>query len=146
MTPFRVDGRQLVSDPCKSSQSTYQRFNDTVVMQKWEAYVDPYHGKYRLDLYQFDGSKLPPLYLAYKPPVMLPTMTMNPTAAASATGVSASQAATPSSASSLRKKIRRSLENRSKTPAIKKQAFDPEKLWWFGLSLVGVGATGWFVL
>ncbi|KAF5124535.1 hypothetical protein DV452_000102 [Geotrichum candidum] len=155
MTPFRVDGRQLVSDPCKSSQSTYQRYNDTVIMQKWEVYVDPYHGRYRLDLYQFDGARLPPLYLAYKPPMMLPTMTMNPTEGASqATGVSsdesqsstAESAATPSSAASLRKKIRRGLENRSRTPAVKKQSFDLEKLWWFGVSLIGVGATGWLVL
>lgn len=155
MTPFKVDGRQLVSDPCKSSTSTYLRYNDTVIMQKWEVYVDPYHGRYRLDLYQFDGSRLPPLYLAYKPPMMLPTMTMNPTEGSSQpTGTtndqsqssSAAAASTPSSAASLRKKIRRGLENRSRTPAVKKQSFNPEKLWWFGVSLVGIGATGWLVL
>ncbi|KAF5101135.1 hypothetical protein D0Z00_000981 [Geotrichum galactomycetum] len=155
MTPFRVDGRQLVSDPCKSSKSIYQRYNDTVIMQKWEVYVDPYHGRYRLDLYQYDGARLPPLYLAYKPPMMLPTMTMNPTEGASQpTGSSDSEsqsstaeaAATASSAASLRTRIRRGLENRSRTPAVKKQSFDLEKLWWFGVSLVGVGATGWLVL
>ena len=36
----------------------------------------------RLDLYQFDGAPLNPMFLAYDPPQMLPTITMNPTAAA----------------------------------------------------------------
>lgn len=38
----------------------------------------------RLDLYQFDGSPMNPMFLAYSPPVMLPTITMNPTATATA--------------------------------------------------------------
>lgn len=148
LTPYEVDGRQLVSDPCKSSNSTYQRFNATILFQKWAVYVDPYHGRYRIDLYQFDGSPLPPLYLAYKPPMMLPTITMNPTGNSTSveeTG-SGSAAATPSSSQSLRKKIRRSLENRSKTAAVKRKAYDIEYIWWLGVCLVGVGATGWLVL
>jgi hypothetical protein len=42
----------------------------------------------RLDLYQFDGKPLNPMFLAYNPPQMLPTITMNPTetAAPAATG------------------------------------------------------------
>lgn len=145
MTPFEVDGRQLLSDPCKSSESVYSRYNQTITMLKWAVYVDPYHGRYRLDLYQFDGSPLPPLYLAYKPPMMLPTMTMNPTAdaVASATGGSVP---TASSAQSIGKKIRRALENRSKTPAVKRKAYDVDSIWWLGLGLIGVGATGLFVL
>jgi hypothetical protein len=38
----------------------------------------------RLDLYMFDGSPLNPMFLAYSPPVMLPTVTLNPTATATA--------------------------------------------------------------
>merc|ERR1712098_49362 len=34
-----------------------------------------------LDLYQFDGSPIQPMYLAFTPPKMLPTITMNPTTA-----------------------------------------------------------------
>jgi hypothetical protein len=33
----------------------------------------------RLDLYKFDGSPMNPMFLAYNPPQMLPTITMNPT-------------------------------------------------------------------
>lgn len=36
----------------------------------------------RLDLYMFDGTPMNPLFLAYSPPQMLPTITMNPTEAA----------------------------------------------------------------
>ena len=45
----------------------------------YQVYVDSYHGRWTLQIYQFDGSKMQPLYLAYKPPVMLPTIALNPT-------------------------------------------------------------------
>lgn len=48
----------------------------------WQQYTvaeDRYHKIPRLDLYQADGAPLMPLYLAYSPPKMLPTTTLNPT-------------------------------------------------------------------
>lgn len=143
LTPFEVDGRQLLSAPCDSSTSTYSRYNQTITFLKWAVYVDPYHGRYRLDIYQFDGSPLPPLYLAYKPPMMLPTITMNPTADASetGTGTEATASATATNAS-VRRRIRRSLENRNRTPAVKKLSTDYNMIWWTGIVLMGVGATG----
>jgi hypothetical protein len=33
----------------------------------------------RLDLYQFNGAPMNPMFLAFSPPQMLPTITMNPT-------------------------------------------------------------------
>lgn len=35
--------------------------------------IDPYHKSTRLDLYSFDGAPMAPMYLAYRPPEMLPT-------------------------------------------------------------------------
>jgi Chaperone for protein-folding within the ER, fungal len=40
----------------------------------------------RLDLYQFDGTPMNPMFLAFSPPQMLPTVTMNPTATATLSG------------------------------------------------------------
>lgn len=131
--PFEVDGRQLVSDPCNSSDSNYIRYNQTEVFQKFDMVKDEYHGRYRLDLYQFDGSPMVPLYLAYKPPMMLPTITMNPTASE----------AKPTSVS---KKVRRSLENRSKTTAVKVVDSDFNTLWWVGISMIFVGGSGWLLM
>ena len=51
-------------------------------MQKYVVYTDPYYGVTRLDLYEFDGSPMNPMYIAYSPPLMLPTQTMNPTTTA----------------------------------------------------------------
>lgn len=119
----------------------YSRYNQTIIFQKWAVYVDPYHGRYRLDLYQFDGKPLPPLYLTYKPPMMLPTITMNPTA----TGASGTPDPTASNAS-LRKKIRRSLENRNRTPAVKKRSTNYDMIWWTGVILMAVGATGFIII
>jgi len=80
LSPFSVDGRQLQSDPCSSTKkSTYTRYNQSETMKKWQVYVDPYTKLKRLDLYKFDGSPMNPMFLAYSPPQMLPTITMNPT-------------------------------------------------------------------
>lgn len=137
LEPFAVDGRQLLSDPCSNKESIYSRYNSTIIFEKWAVSVDEYHGQYRLDLYQYNGSPLPPLYLAYMPPMMLPTITMNPTA--DSTSGAAKSTATNAS---LRRRIRRSLENRNKTPAIKKKTTDHANIWWTGVIFMGIGATG----
>ncbi|ODQ79484.1 hypothetical protein BABINDRAFT_161880 [Babjeviella inositovora NRRL Y-12698] len=113
LTPFAVDSRQLLSMPCSDNGvSVYSRYEQVLVFKSYEVSIDAYHGRYKLQLYQFDGSKMQPLYLAYRPPMMLPTITMNPTdgAHASATGVVAKF-----------RNVRRSLENRARTNAVKKQ-------------------------
>ncbi|KAI9746213.1 MAG: Reversal of tor2 lethality [Claussenomyces sp. TS43310] len=92
MTPFAVDGRQLLSSPCDGTTSMYTRYNQTETMQKWQVYVDTYKGVKRLDLYEFDGSLMNPMYLAHTPPQMLPTITMNPTAAATSSPSSTAKA------------------------------------------------------
>ncbi|ODV94469.1 hypothetical protein PACTADRAFT_51302, partial [Pachysolen tannophilus NRRL Y-2460] len=94
LTPFEVDGRQLLSEPCEDSGvSTYSRYNQTEDYEEFAVSVDAYHGRYKLQLYEFDGTPVQPLYLAYKPPLMLPTITLNPTATSSgssSTGTSVS--------------------------------------------------------
>jgi hypothetical protein len=131
LTPFEVDGRQLVSVPCQSSSATYSRYNQTEFFLNWASYVDDYYGRWRLDLYEFNGAPMAPLYLSYRPPMMLPTETLNPTASSKPTSVS--------------RKVRRALENRTKTTAVRKN-LDVTLLWWFGVSLIFVGATGWFLM
>ncbi|KAL2217825.1 chaperone for protein-folding within the ER, fungal-domain-containing protein [Thermoascus aurantiacus ATCC 26904] len=79
LTPFAVDGRQLVSDPCKGDQSSYTRYNQTEIFERYEVLTDRFHNVRRLNLYAHDGSPLNPMYLIYKPPQMLPTQTLNPT-------------------------------------------------------------------
>ncbi|RDW79697.1 protein ROT1 [Coleophoma cylindrospora] len=83
LTPFAVDGRELTSNPCSSSKkATYSRYNQSETFKKWQVYTDGYTKLTRLDLYQFDGTPMNPLFLAYSPPLMLPTITMNPTTSA----------------------------------------------------------------
>ncbi|ELR07532.1 Reversal of tor2 lethality [Pseudogymnoascus destructans] len=80
LNPIAVDGRQQLSDPCKNSKnSEYSRYHQPELMMKYEAKIDDYKKTNRLDLYQFDGTPIQPLYQAYSPPMMLPTVTMNPT-------------------------------------------------------------------
>ncbi|KAL4865549.1 protein rot1 [Aspergillus spectabilis] len=78
LTPIAVDGRQLLSDPCSSSKALYTRYNQTEKYNSFIVAIDPYYDSIRLDLHSFDGSPMIPMYLAYQPPEMLPTMTLNP--------------------------------------------------------------------
>ncbi len=50
-----------------------------VILKKWKVSEDAYKKVKRLDLEDWDGTPVQPLYLAYRPPMMLPTQTMNPT-------------------------------------------------------------------
>ncbi|EGV65765.1 Reversal of tor2 lethality [Yamadazyma tenuis] len=139
LTPLAVDGRQLLSDPCGSSgvsnpdyetTSFYSRYVQSTLFKTYQVSVDAYHGRYKLQIYQFDGSLMQPLYLAYKPPLMLPTYALNPTDKASETK------------DSLRKRVRRSLENQYRTTAIKE--FNPGKYdlyWYMSATLLGGAAV-----
>lgn len=143
LSPFADDGRQLVSEPCKySNYSQYTQYDQEETYEKFEVWVDLYYGRYRLNLYEFDGTPLSPMYLVYRPAQMLPTITMNPgvknqtqKAANSKRDVNAP----------IRERIRRSLINRSRTSATRDQ---PKlalynSVWWGGVSMIALGAAGW---
>lgn len=153
LTPFEVDGRQLLSMPCDDNGvSTYSRYNQTEGFNAYQVYVDGYHGRWRIDLIETDGSYMQPLYLAYDPPQMLPTITMNPTSSAGNSTATSSATAIYSSDSklnrrelgldlSLSERIQRSLENRYKTNAIKKETFNYSFWWWTSATMMGLGAV-----
>lgn len=133
LKPIAVDGRQLLSDPCggdSATNSIYSRYVQSTWFKAYQVYVNNYNGRYTLQIYQFDGSKMQPLYLAYKPPLMLPTYALNPTDKASETK------------SSLRKKVKRSLENQYRTTAVKQFSNDKyDSLWWVAVAVVGVTSS-----
>lgn len=131
LTPIAVDGRQLLSDPCgyKTDEAQYVRYEQKTWFEKYQVSISDYHGRYMLQIYQFDGSPMQPLYLAYKPPMMLPTFTLNPT--------SGSQATKPS----VRKRVRRSLENQYRTNAVRQSSPVFEKFYWVGVLALGAGSA-----
>ncbi|MCJ1400891.1 Reversal of tor2 lethality [Xylographa trunciseda] len=142
LTPFGVDGRQLQSTPCLS-QSIYTRYNQSELFTSYLVYSDPYHNIPRLDLFQFNGAPLAPMYLAYNPPQMLPTQTLNPTAKATTAG---------SASSTNTANAKRSVEDlgdfqeplNKNVLAPYKESFNPDKIWWYGLGLLGLGSVGYF--
>ena len=74
-----------------------------------------------------------PMYLAYKPPQMLPTQTLNPTTAKTSKG---SQATSKS-------KVKRSFEDA--TVLMKRsEPINGDKWWWIGIGMTGIGAVGYF--
>ncbi|CEP61162.1 Rot1p LALA0_S02e08108g [Lachancea lanzarotensis] len=143
LNPIAVDGRQLLSDPCNDNgTSVYSRYNQTEVYKWFTVQVNDYHGVYELQLYQSDGSPMQPLYLAYRPPMMLPTETLNPTNTGSGSQPSGSK-----QKRSLRSLVRRGLENRHKTNAVKRNESFVSSAWfkWGSLGLIGVGSIAFII-
>lgn len=141
LMPYAVDGREQLSDPCQYTTSSYTRYNQTETMQKYQVYTDPYKQVLRLDLYQFDGSPLPPMYLAYKPPMMLPTQTMNPTASGPA------PAPTGKSKRSLLDGMELPLNKDAKhiKRAENKPTLDANLIWWVGLGMTAFGGVAYLL-
>lgn len=136
MSPIAVDGRQLMSDPCNiGSNSMYTRYEQPTWFKTYQVQVDRYHGRYMLQIFQFDGSKMQPLYLAYRPPLMLPTQALNPTDKASET-----------KKASLRKRVKRSLENQYRTTATMESLPARYEFWWWtAIAGIGLGSAAIFL-
>ncbi|KAI5779438.1 chaperone for protein-folding within the ER, fungal-domain-containing protein [Peziza echinospora] len=79
LTPIVGDGRMLISDACVGEKAAIMRFDDGMIVKRWEVVEDQYrktiNGKtqMRLNMWGFDGAPINPLYLASKDPVMNPT-------------------------------------------------------------------------
>ncbi|OXV07640.1 hypothetical protein Egran_04596, partial [Elaphomyces granulatus] len=153
LTPFAVDGRQLLSSPCSGDYSVYSRYNQTevfrvgvffsravdvtslthFVLQSYRVYNDPFHHVLRLDLYQWDGTPVNTLYLIYKPPEMLPTTTINPIHKATATG------------RTKRNTDDATIEPLNKNVLLKRaDPMNPANLWWIGLIMTSLGGIALF--
>lgn len=71
--PFGSDGRIQVQNRCAAVTNIITYYSNQVLFQDWGITVEPSTGRYRLIVNKFDGSKAPYMYLAAKPPNMLPT-------------------------------------------------------------------------
>jgi len=98
----------------------------------------------RLDLYKFDGSPMNPMFLAYSPPQMLPTVTMNPTATSTASGKKAKRTAglgdeleEPLNKNAMH--IKRDFER----PLLHR--IDLNMLWWAGLGMTMFGGAAYLL-
>lgn len=138
LTPIGVDGRQLMSTPCDYSHAVYTRYNQSEQFKQYEVLVDPYHNIKRLNLWQWDGTPMQPLYIAFDPPQMLPTTTLHAQATAKETG-----------------KSKRGLDSSPEVPLNWKskyeqhtgdmmQRINPDRLWWIGLGFTGIGGLLYF--
>lgn len=151
LQPIAVDGRQLTSSPCSYASSLYIRYHQPEFFLRYAVYTDPYHNVKRLDLYQFDGSPMNPMFLQYSPPQMLPTQTLNPTA--SATGAAATK-----TASQFKKRgvgghfdgeqyHIENPNNKKNSGVISKDpdSFDADYLWYMGVGMIGIGSIMYMI-
>lgn len=152
LTPVSVDGRQLVSDPCNDNGiSSYNRYSQQEIFKSFLVVLDDYHGVYKLLMFQFDGSPMQPLYLAYRPPMMLPTETLNPTDDSSnvveTNAPSSDDTQLKKKRDSLSNLVKRGLENKYKTNAMKRpsNSFLTSNIFWYiSATVIGMGSLVFF--
>ncbi|WBW71290.1 ER chaperone Rot1 [Schizosaccharomyces osmophilus] len=124
LSPIRGDGRQLQSDPCNfKNYSSYTRYTQDEVMKEYSVSIDKYHGRYKLELFEWDGTPKQPMYLVYRPPKMLPF---------SFSGVT--------DTSQLQQK--RWLSRLAATLAEKHTT----TIWWLGLTFIAIGSIGYIIV
>lgn len=121
LVPIAVDGRQLISEPCVSSVSTYIRFSTNDTMQSYSIALDAYRAEWKLTLNPEYGTPVQPLYLIYDPPQMLPTTTLLPTSTSSS-------------------KRKRSLSGVEDT---ERHTGTLDRVWYTAVGMVVVGAVGY---
>ncbi|KAL9619684.1 MAG: hypothetical protein Q9160_005704 [Pyrenula sp. 1 TL-2023] len=113
LTPIAVDGRQLLSNPCTYDNSIYTRYGQQEIIK-------------------FDGAPMNPMFLAFNPPQMLPTQTLNPTTTGGAS-------AKPTSKSRVKRDPEPGHPTRSKILSpVNFEIYD--RVWWLGVLLIGVGS------
>ncbi|KAK4984883.1 Reversal of tor2 lethality [Elasticomyces elasticus] len=142
LTPIAVDGRQLLSTPCNYDRSIYTRYNQSELFKAYEVFTDRYHNIPRLNLYKFDGSPLNPMYLAYSPPQMLPTQTLNPTSTSSAAGSKSTSTSNSKARRGLNMEVPINWKMESQKQGL--QSMNADAWWWFGLGMTGLGGILYF--
>ncbi|GAA5930474.1 uncharacterized protein JCM15063_004816 [Sporobolomyces koalae] len=75
-SPFEADGRIQVQDPCAPTTEVLTYYSQFELYNGWSISIDKHHAAYMLQLYRFDGSLFPRLYLTVRPPTMLPTTSL----------------------------------------------------------------------
>lgn len=65
-----------------------------------------------------------PMYLAYRPPKMLPTTTLNPVPTGS--------------------RRKRDMSASGVHPVIKEELMNPDRWWWFGVMMTSLGGVAFF--
>lgn len=142
LTPFGVDGRQLTSTPCSYSDAIYIRYEQPELMKSYSVYTDPYHQVLRLDLYQFNGAPMQPMYIAATPPQMLPTQTLNPTDTPTATGKSRVKRQDGGDGDDAEGGRGPMNKNALVSP---KEPFNADHWWWAGVGLTALGTIMYMV-
>lgn len=108
--------------------------------QAYEVLTDAYSNVQRLNLFAFDGTPLNPMYLAYKPPQMLPTQTLNPTSTG-ANGAKSTGATKAKRSAHSHENIETPLSGTAKVH--RKQSMRADMLWWFGVGITAIGGVGY---
>jgi hypothetical protein len=112
--------------------------------QQYDIQTDTYHnGVNRLDLFEWDGTPMMPLYFVQSQPLMLPTTTLHPTN--TPTGKNQQASATGSN------KAKRGLADEGFPINFKTMKVNPPQVsgyadawWWVGAVMTGVGGVLYF--
>lgn len=108
-------------------------------MLKYTVSTDAYTGATRLDLFEFDGTPIQPMYLAYRPPQMLPTITMNPTTTATQAASTAKAKRDVEFDLPLNKNAKHIVRDVDRKP------IDAGLVWWMGIGMTVLGGAAYLL-
>ncbi|PGG98026.1 hypothetical protein AJ80_09595 [Polytolypa hystricis UAMH7299] len=139
LTPFAIDGRQLISNPCKGKYAQYYRYNQTELFKRYVIETDKFHNVKRLNLYQFDGAPLNPMFLIYDPPQMLPTKTLNPVPSSPSGKAKRGVSASSDGDFEIVEPLNKNAWLKRKVSTQQDGRFD--HWWWFGVIMTSIGGV-----
>lgn len=144
LNPISVDGRQLLSSPCTYDTAVYTRYDQPELIKQYDTETDDFHNVPRLNLFRFNGEREQPLYLAYKPPQMLPTQTLNPTASQ---GEPTSRVKRSEEREEHERWTRKMVKGEGferehvEGLVVRPMRWDPDRWWWAGFGCIAVGTV-----
>ena len=105
----------------------------------------------KLQLYQFDGAPMNPMYLAYQPPLMLPTQTLNPTVTATGgaqpqnTGSSKQKRSEPLAQPQAPLSLHHAIDSKLVEKLKDTKLMDPNFVWWVGMGMTVLGGAAYWL-
>lgn len=105
----------------------------------------------RLNLFQFDGTPLNPMYIAYSPAIMLPTQTMNPTSSSASATAKAKRGLNSESREAFDVPLNKNARHIKRDGEVQSrwgwEAFDANRglIWWAGVGMTVFGGAAYLI-
>jgi hypothetical protein len=116
------------------------RYNMSEDISEMQVLLDPYNQQWRLNLFEWDGTPMVPMWLAFRPPQMLPTQTLNPTTSTTSIPAMATPTAKVKRAMHLGYEAIPQLEKTTTAQTMKSIFLNDDFCFWLGIVITLMGS------